>query len=114
MTISGTASTPQPHCTDSTETILNLCGIAGITATSESATKTSITPTPLLKQRFMGNKPIYSHYHHPPLATYAMPAFQSSWGAELDKLTTHATQLQATIKKPANGVIATFTKPAFA
>ena len=43
-----------------------------------------------------------------------MPAFQSSWGAELDKLTTHAAQLRATIEKPANGVIATFTKPGFA
>ena len=43
-----------------------------------------------------------------------MPAFQSSWGAELDKLTTHAAQLRATIKEPANGVIATFTKPGFA
>ena len=43
-----------------------------------------------------------------------MPAFQSSWGAELDELTAHAAQLRATIKKPANGVIANFTKPGFA
>ena len=43
-----------------------------------------------------------------------MPTFQSSWGAELDKLSAHATQLRATIKNPSKGVIANFTKPEFA
>ena len=45
-----------------------------------------------------------------------MPAFQSSWGAGLGKLTTHAAQLRANNKKPTDGVIATFTnlKPGFA
>ena len=43
-----------------------------------------------------------------------MPAFQSSKGAELHKLTTHAAQLRANIKKPTDGVITTFTKPGFA
>ena len=43
-----------------------------------------------------------------------MPASQSAWGAELDKLIAHAAQLRANIKKPTDSVIATFTKPGFA
>ena len=43
-----------------------------------------------------------------------MTTYQSSWGAELEKLTAHAAQLRANINKPADGEIATFTKPGFA
>ena len=52
MTISGTASTPQLHFMDSTEMTPNPSGTAGIMATF--ATKTSFTPTPLLKQKIRG------------------------------------------------------------